>query len=162
MQQNGNNAMNKMVALRGNAFMILVVIGIIAVAGTLLYSVSLVFNPLFLLLILPAWVIYLVSKQYIQRRISLNRFGYFAGRRVQKDCVYEEYINGKLLKFRLKLENTEPGHWELFVPSKDEWHSTAPEWARDRRAEIIERIKPHFKSTDIHFPDDFKIKESNA
>jgi len=154
MQQNGNNAMNKMVVLRGNAIMTLIVIGIIAVVATLLYSVSLVFNPLLLLLILPAWVIYLVSKQYLQRRISLNRFGYFGGGRAQEDCVYEEYINGKLLKLKIKLENTEPGHWELFVPSKDEWQSTVPEWATDRRTEIIERIKPHFKSTDIHFPDD--------
>ncbi len=151
--------MNKMTVLRSNVFLIFVVIVVLAVATTLVSTASLFFNPLLLLLIPPVWVIYLISKQYIQRRISLNRFGYFGGSREQEDCVYEEYINGKLLKLKIKLVNTEPGHWELFVPSKDEWQSTVPEWAADRRAEIIERITPHYKSTDIHFPDDYKMNE---
>lgn len=63
------------------------------------------------------------------------------------------------MKLKIKLVNTEPGHRELFVPSIDEWQSTVPECAADRRVEVIGRITPHFKSMDIHFPDDFKMNE---
>lgn len=151
-----------MTKLRNDALIILVVIGLLAVGTAFLYSVSLLFNPLLLLIVVPAWVIYTVSKQYFKRRISLNRLGYFGGGREQEACVYEEFVNGKLLKLKIKLENTEPGHWELFVPTESEWRLNVPEWAMDRRDEIIERIRPYFKSTDIHLPNDFKWNENNA
>ncbi len=60
------------------------------------------------------------------------------------------------MQLKIKLENTEPGHWELFVPTETEWRATVPVWAVDRREEIIQRIAPYFKNTDVHYPDDFR------
>jgi len=57
--------MNKMTRLRNDTLMIFVVIGLLAIGTVFLYSVSLILNPLLLLLILPAWILYSVSKQYI-------------------------------------------------------------------------------------------------
>ena len=162
MPQNDNTVKNLMTKLQNDTIIIFVVIGILAIATAFLYTTSLIFNPFFLLLIIPAWVIYSVSRQMIKRRVSLNRLGYFGGGCERGACVYEEYVNGKLLKLKVKLENTEPGHWELFVPNESEWRSYVPEWAKDRRIEIIERIKPYYKASDIHFPSDFKKKDDRA
>lgn len=63
---------------------------------------------------------------------------------------------GKLVALRIKRINTEPGHWELFVPAESEWQSSVPDWAANRRREIIERVIPYLKSGDIHFPDDYQ------
>jgi hypothetical protein len=75
--------------------------------------------------------------------------------------VYEEIVNGELLQLQIKLENTEPGHWELFVPTESEWRLNVPEWAMHRRDEISERIRPFFNNRDIHFSDDIK-QDKNA
>jgi hypothetical protein len=104
---------------------------------------------------------YTVSKQYLKRKISLNRFGCFGGGRERVTIVYEEIVNGELLQLQIKLENTEPGHWELFVPTESEWRLNVPERAMHRRDEISERIRPFFNNRDIHFSDDIK-QDKNA
>jgi len=50
--------------------------------------------------------------------------------------------------------NTEPGHWELFIPTDSEWRATVPFWARDRRTEIAARIAEGWKLKDFHLPKD--------
>ncbi len=147
--------MKKIIKLRNDILIILVVLGIIGIISVVAYAVSLVFNPLFLLLILPAWILYSMIEQNMKRRYNLKRYGYFGGGFEKGACKYEEYNMGKLREFKLKLENTAPGHWELFVLTESEWRSIVPDWAMNRRIEIIERIIPYFKSTDVHFSDDF-------
>lgn len=145
--------------MRADAIMLVGVLAFLTIGGAILYAVSLLFHPLWLLLIIPLWILYAVIKKSIMRTFSLRRYGYFGGGYSHGASIYEEYIRGKLMQLKIKLGNTEPGHWELFVPTETEWRSTMPAWAVERREEIIQRIAPHFKNTDVHYPDDFRRKQ---
>lgn len=136
--------------------MIAVVLCIVALGGVFLFAVSQAFNPLWLLLILPAWIFYSMVSLRVKRTYNLKRYGYFGGSFKQGKCTYEEYFMGELRNLRINLENTEPGHWELFVPTESEWRAYAPDWATNRRREIIERVVPYLKSSDVHYPADYK------
>ncbi len=96
----------------------------------------------------------------IARMRSFKRNGYFSGRRRggpghSRVWVYEELRDSGLETLTLELENTEPGRWELFVPSDADWRGTVPDWAENRRGEIIDRISAAFKPEDLKLPDDF-------
>jgi len=94
-----------------------------------------------------------VVKGRFTRWRDLQRRGYFGGRRVRGVWVYEERHGSQVRSLELKMENTEPGHYELFVPSKSEWQKSVPYWAHDRQQEIVHRIAERLKSRDIHFSD---------
>jgi hypothetical protein len=146
--------MTKLLRLLSIAGIVLIGFGIVAIGGALLYLVSLVFNPLLLLLIIPVWVLYSLVRRRVMRTYRLKRHGYFACLSNQDECKYEEYMMGEVVDLRIKLENTGPGEWDLFVPTESERRSTVPIWATDRRTEIIERIMPCLGRIHIHFPDD--------
>jgi hypothetical protein len=150
--------MKKIIKLRNDVITILVVLIVLAVGTALLYAVSTVFNPLLILLIVSVLILCFSIKNYILRIYSLKRYGYFGGNLIFRHglCKYEEYNMGKLVDLKVGITNTEPGHWELFVPTEQEWRNNTPSWATNRRIEIIERIKPYFKKNDIHLPDDYK------
>lgn len=57
--------------------------------------------------------------------------------------------------FTAPLANTEPGHWEFFVPNDADWRITVPDWAQDRRREIVPRIAHHCRAADVHYPADW-------
>jgi len=109
---------------------------------------------LWLLIALPAWVAYAQLERRLRRRSQLAQRGYFSGRRERDKWVYEELQNGVAVPLVLKVENTEPGHWELFFPNEQEWRQSAPEWAANRRAEIARRISEGWKPRDFHLPGD--------
>ncbi len=106
------------------------------------------------LLVIPV----LMAAAYLTRRakrtVGLRRKSYFGGRRAGTYWVYEEIRDGRLLTLELPMENTEPGHYELFVPEDAAWRAAVPEWAADRRDEIVHRIAERLKSADLHLPDD--------
>jgi len=89
----------------------------------------------------------------IVRFVALSRDGYFSRRTPQSALLYEELHESKIRSFTLKLENTEPGHFELFVPSDVEWKQEVPDWAIGRRIEIAERIAKHMRREDVHITD---------
>jgi|HubBroStandDraft_6_1064221.scaffolds.fasta_scaffold332241_2 hypothetical protein len=70
--------------------------------------------------------------------------------------VYEERHRHSLVALILPVGNTEPGHWELFIPDDTKWRATVPEWACDRREEIALRIGEAWKPKDFHLPNDLK------
>lgn len=71
---------------------------------------------------------------------------------------YEEMqpgYQGPSRAFTVPLANTEPGHWEFFVPNDADWRITVPDWAQDRRTEIVPRIARCCRPNDVHYPADW-------
>jgi len=101
---------------------------------------------------LVALVLLLKSWQWLVRFISLRRNGYFAGRQVRDRWVYEEVAGAEVRTLDLKMKPFEPGRYILVLPSEANWRSVVPEWARERRNEILARIGERLKAGDM-FPE---------
>lgn len=95
----------------------------------------------------------LVLRQRFIRWSDLRQKGYFGGRRVLDTWVYEDRDGAEVRSLALELSNTEPGHYELFLPSQSVWRTSVPGWAQDRQQEIVQRIAERLKSRDIHAHD---------
>ena len=67
--------------------------------------------------------------------------------------IYEERHARRIRSLILELENTEPGHYELFVPPDLVWAQSVPHWATARRIEIAERIAASWRRDDVHIVD---------
>jgi hypothetical protein len=76
----------------------------------------------------------------IVRLLSLRRRGYFPGSLGNGGWVYEERDGHAVRTLTLPIERYDRGEWELIVPTEDEWRRAMPEWALDRRREIVLRI----------------------
>ena len=105
-----------------------------------------------------ALIVYMFVKQELARALSLNRKGYFAGRRYREHWIYEERQGSRIAALLLPTENTGPGRIELFIPDDGTWRATVPEWARDRRKDIARRIAEGWKPKDFHLPADWTIE----
>jgi len=102
------------------------------------------------------WIVWQMGKLHIGRALQLRREGYFSGAFRKGAWVYEERRNGIVESLRLTMENTEPGHWELFVPDDARWRASVPAWASERRQEIVGRILGRIPADDVHFPKDWQ------
>jgi hypothetical protein len=81
----------------------------------------------------------------------LRNKGYYAGRQLREHWIYEEVDKFSIAAFLLPVANTEPGHWELFIPDDAKWRTMVPDWAKDRRKQIAVRIAEAWKPKDFHF-----------
>jgi hypothetical protein len=88
------------------------------------------------------------------RKRALLRRGYFTGRRVGMHWVYEELQSGEILAIELPLDYVGRGEYEVHVPGERDWSARMPAWARERRDEIVERLKMVFKLSQLHFDAD--------
>jgi hypothetical protein len=98
--------------------------------------------------------LYVTIARSVTRSMRLNKKGYFSGRRVNEQWIYEEVQGFHVVALILPIANTEPGHWELFIPTDAEWRTTVPSWAWERRSEIAARIAEGWKPKDFHLPKD--------
>ena len=121
--------------------------------NVLLCALALATTPWLLLIPIFGWI-YLTSYRDLVRRSQLKKKGYFAGSMYRGYWIYEEQRGYSTEALLLSVENTEPGHWELFIPDDAQWRRTVPGWALDRRKEIAGRIAEGWKAKDIHFPKD--------
>jgi hypothetical protein len=101
-------------------------------------------------------LIYSFAKRETLRSFSLRNKGYYSGRQLHEHWIYEEVQAFAIAAMLLPVANTEPGHWELFIPDDANWRASVPEWARDKRKEIALRIAEGWKTKDFHLPNDFK------
>lgn len=126
--------------------------------GFVLFLALLILAPLVALtspwvLVLPFLLCaFFFAKAPLVRAVNLRRKGYFGGRRKGDVWVYEERSGRQTLSLSLRVENTEPGHYELFVPNDAEWRASVPPWAQHRRQEIVQRISEEWKPIDVHLP----------
>ena len=107
------------------------------------------------LLLAPFTAIALVFvwKQF-SRAYALFVLGYHSVRVGRATLRYEERAGLSIRSFELKLEYTEPGRVELFVPSSEMWASQVPDWAKARRKEICSRIAQTWRASDVHLKED--------
>jgi hypothetical protein len=49
------------------------------------------------------------------------------------------------------LEYVGRGEYEIHIPSERDWVARMPDWARGRRDEIVERLQPPFKRSQMRF-----------
>jgi hypothetical protein len=100
-------------------------------------------------------IVYGFLKQELVRTLSLNRKGYFTGRRYREHWIYEERRGFEIAALMLPVANTGPGHYEMFIPKDAAWRATVPDWARERREEIALRIAERWRQKDFHLPSDW-------
>lgn len=111
-----------------------------------------VLTTLWLLLVPVALVAFFILKNLLVRTVALRSKGYYAGRRIRDTWVYEEMQGESCVSLTLPVENTEPGHYELFFPTELQWRESVPQWAKNRRVEIANRIAEGWKASDVHLP----------
>jgi hypothetical protein len=85
------------------------------------------------------------------RKRTLSRRGYHPGRRVGNHWLYEELHQGEVQSIELVLEYVGRGEYEIHIPSARDWVAHMPDWARGRRDEIVERLQPVFKRSQMRF-----------
>jgi hypothetical protein len=88
------------------------------------------------------------------RKRALLRQRYFVGRRVGTHWVYEELHGGEIRSLEFPLEYAGRGEYDIHIPGEGAWRKGMPDWARDRRAEVVERLQTVFKLSQIHFDPD--------
>ena len=127
-----------------------------------LFNIWLAFGLVSLALFHPFWLIAgtaVVAFIFLLRRYrearSLKNHGYFI-RRLGGSYLYEEAANRSTRNLTVPLDAIEPGHWQLFVPSEEDWRRRVPDWAQNRRAEIISRIAADRRPEDVHYPHDWE------
>ena len=86
------------------------------------------------------------------RQRALLRHGFHTGRRIGANWAYEELREGMVVSLELPLEYAGRGEYDIHIPSERDWRANMPAWARERRAEIVERLP--FKRSQIHFDAD--------
>jgi hypothetical protein len=88
------------------------------------------------------------------RKRALVRRGFYPGRRVGGHWNYEELHAGDIVWLELPLEYVGRGEYDIHIPSERDWLAAMPAWARERREEIVGRLQPAFKRSQIHFDAD--------
>lgn len=88
------------------------------------------------------------------RKRELLRRGYYTGRRVGTHWVYDELQDGLIESLEFPLEYIGRGEYDIHIPGQRTWRHGMPPWARERRAEIVERLQTVFKRSQIHFDPD--------
>jgi hypothetical protein len=124
------------------------------VIGGLMFSIPVLWvatltTPFVLLIPIALWL-YPHAKREAARRRSLEERSYFPGARYKDYWVYEERHGFRDEAIILRMENTEHGRWELWMPDESLWRSTVPGWAQDRRAEIAARIAENLDPQKFH------------
>jgi hypothetical protein len=89
-----------------------------------------------------------------QRKRNLLGRGFHVGSRVGTYWVYEELHDSAIVSLELPLDYLGRGEYAIHVPGERDWSATMPHWARERRAEIVERLQAVFKRSQIHFDTD--------
>lgn len=124
---------------------------IIGLGGILLFLLVVSAATSWWVLLVPFVLIMLVKIwQQFKRVYSLTSRGFHSEQIRKGQLRYEEIHNSKSRSFVLKLENTESGHYELFIPNESAWLTSVPDWAHDRRNEIAERIAQTWRRNDVH------------
>jgi hypothetical protein len=93
-------------------------------------------------LLVAAAAIYLLRRFWFAtaRMRALDRQGFFTGQRVGARWVYEEVHYGAIQALELPVAYVGRGAYELLTPGEEEWRTRMPPWARERRAEITDRL----------------------
>ena len=141
----------------GNAFRGLVLAGILVTVLAVFAAFWMLARGSVLGGIIVATVTFFAFKWFWRvtlRKRELLRRQYYVGRRVGTHWVYDELHGGEIQSLEFPLEYAGRGEYDIHVPGEGDWKKTMPNWARDRRAEVIERLLTAFKRSQLHFDPD--------
>jgi apolipoprotein N-acyltransferase len=96
-----------------------------------------------------AWFFLRWFWRHTARERALTGRGFFVGRRVGVSWIYDELHDGVICSLKFPLEYVGRGEYLIVVPGEEQWRAALPAWARDRRAEIIERLETVFRRSGI-------------
>ena len=100
-----------------------------------------------LMLILAGGILLLLMRKS-QRVEEARTLGWRVGHVGRDGMYYEERVEGEWQRIAIDGEMLGgPAHHVIYFPSADAWQ-VYPAWARDRRAEIVARIKSKFGPPD--------------
>ena len=141
------------------SFRAVIAAGLVAGAAALLLALLLLARGALLEGVIVATITYFLFKWFwraTQSKRELIRRGYFAGSRVGTHWVYQELHAGEVVSLEFPLEYVGRGEYDIRVPGEGGWSASMPDWARSRRAEILERLQTVFKRSQIHTDADAK------
>ena len=95
---------------------------------------------LYILILLPLLPFFFLYAE-IRRRYWLRRHGYWASREGRDNVRYEEKRGRVVERLTIAGEMMAVGPHVIYVPSDEDWRKEAPEWAIDRREEIMKRVR---------------------
>jgi hypothetical protein len=92
----------------------------------------------------------------LKRWIALRFDGYHIAhsRTMNYRCIYEERFGREIKSIPLETINFEPGRDFVVVPTRENWNFQAPDWAKNRRDEILGRVIK--KRVPYEFPQDWQ------
>ena len=140
-----------------NSFRVTVVAGIIGCALALAGALALIAGGSVIDGAIVAGVTFFAFRWFWRatlRKRNLLGHGFHVGSRVGTHWVYEELRDSVIVSLELPLDYVGRGEYDVHVPSERDWATTMPDWARERRAEIIERLLTVFKRSQIQFDPD--------
>jgi hypothetical protein len=105
---------------------------------------------LYFLILLPLWPIFFIYSQ-VRRSYWLRQNGYWAVREGRDNVRYEEKVERSVKSLIIPGEMMAVGPHVLYVPTDEEWRKAMPEWATDRRDEIVSRVRNVLGSKNYEF-----------
>ena len=88
------------------------------------------------------WIILRLTRSWWR----LRRQGYRLRARGRERFLYEELANGEVRRIAIEAAFMPKGKFGIYWPTSDAWRQQMPDWARDRRDEIFERIRSELGS----------------
>jgi hypothetical protein len=141
----------------GNSFRGLVFAGILVSALAILAAFWMLVRGSVLNGLILAAVTFFAFKWFwrvtLRKRVLLRQ-QYFVGRRVGTHWVYEELHGGEIESLEFPLEYAGRGEYEIHIAGEGDWRKAMPDWAKDRRAQVLERLLTAFKRSQVHFDPD--------
>jgi hypothetical protein len=141
----------------GNAFRALVLAGILAGALAVLAAFWMLARGSLLDGFILATITFFVFKWFWRatlRKRELLRRRYFVGQRVANHWVYDELHDDEIHSLEFPLEYIGRGEYDIHIPGEGDWRKAMPDWAKERRSEIVERLLAVFKRSQVHFEPD--------
>jgi hypothetical protein len=95
---------------------------------------------LYFLILLPLWPLFFIYAK-ARRWYWLGHRGYWATREGRDNVRYDEKRESSVERLTIPGEMMAVGPHVLYVPSDYEWRRDMPEWATERREEIVNRVR---------------------
>ena len=91
-----------------------------------------------------------------KRWLALRWNGFFVRSTREYRAIYEERSGNEIRSIPLHTENFEPGRDHVVIPTRSEWNNLAPEWAKNRRDEIFQRVIKNWHKGWVWLPTDWE------
>ena len=101
----------------------------------------------------PLYVGVLISIiiKHLRSIARLHKHGYRLVTREPGCFDYEELAAGQARRFIFESDIMTKGPYRIYMSNPDHWRQRVPEWAKDRREEIVGRVREEYKTKDVAY-----------